>query len=81
MLDVVPASEEFAYEAPADADANGDENEAETAAFFSSFVVSLVTVRHEFASTVLCKWAPSRLVRVNMVPAHTNCEQLDDSKR
>ena len=34
-----PSSVAFAYENPADAETNGDENEAETAAVFSSFVV------------------------------------------
>lgn len=81
VLDAVPAPDELVYEAPTDAEANGDENEAETAAVFSSFVVFVVTVRYEFVSTVLCKRAPSKIVRVNMVPVHTNYKRFKGSRR
>ena len=66
-----PSSVAFAYETPTDAEANGDENEAETAAVFSSLVVCSVTCRHELASTVLCKRAPSTVEQLEMVPVHT----------
>ena len=66
-----PSSVEFAYEAPTEPDANGEENEAETAAVFCSFVVCSVTSRHELASTVLCKRAPSKVEQLKMVPVDT----------
>ena len=45
--------------------------EAETAAVFCSFVVCPVTSRHELASTMLCKRAPSKVEQLKMVPVDT----------
>ena len=66
-----PSSVAFAYEPPSVLEANGDENDSETAAFFSSFVVFSVTSNTEFDSTVLCKRAPSKTEEVKIVPVQT----------
>ena len=71
FLNPFPSSDEFAYEAEADPETNGHVNEAETAAVFCAFVVCVVTCRHELASTVLCKRAPSKAEQLKMVPVHT----------
>ena len=78
VLVAFPFSVKSTCEAPADPEPNGDEKEADTAAFFSSFVVCVSTLMHELVSTVLCKCAPSKVVRVNMVPvAHENCTRFN----
>ena len=71
-----PSSVAFAYEAPADPETNGDVNEAETAAFFSSFVLFSTSSMHELDSTVLCKRAPSTVEQLKMVPVHNNLNRF-----
>ena len=72
ILNPFPSSVSFAYEAPADPETNGDVKEAETAAFFSSFVLFSTSSTHELDSTVLCKRAPSTVEQLKMVPDHNN---------
>lgn len=59
---------EVSVEPPASAEANGDENVRANAAFFSSFVVSLVTVMNDLEATVVCRRAPSVTEEEKMVP-------------
>ena len=59
---------EVSVEPPASAEANGDENVRANAAFFSSFVVSLVTFMSVLEATVVCRRAPSVTEEEKMVP-------------